>query len=403
MEFHEIVKRSKSLNNSNKFDFYLFLDYESFESLYLKFCKKTKLRRISDKKYKNNFSVLMANLIKTSQNNKYLALSFSKTYYIISEDYNPKKIRWDIISNIIDFLKKENFIEINIGYKKHNFSRLTRIKLKEDALKLFKNVVVKTDFKNYSYIVLKDEDKNYSEFKRTPLIKRREKVVKDFNLLLSKNYVTINNKIIETNPMYRVFNNNSLKQGGRFYGGEFQRISKEDRKKIKINGKETVELDFSCLHINLLYDKEKIKYKDDAYEIGYKREHSRKIIKFILITMLNSSSKKDAISAVRYHLNRNGNKSAVNIEKVVDLLLEKHEKIKKYFFKKKNGLSLQYQESLVAEHIIKNFIYGKDPKVILPIHDGFICEKRYEKKLEIIMKQAYKKFIGGKNCKITKV
>jgi hypothetical protein len=227
--------------------------------------------------------------------------------------------------------------------------------------------------------------------------------VKDFNNVLKDNYVTLNNKLIDTYPMYRVFNNSSFKQGGRFYGGEFQRISKINRKKLKINGNEIVELDFSCLHINLLYDQEKIKYKEDAYEIGYKREHSRKIIKFILITMLNSSSKKDALSAVRYHLNRSGYNKSVNIEKIVELLLEKHSRISKYFFKKRNGLALQYKESLVAEHIIKNFIYSKKPKVILPIHDGFICEKRYEKKLERVMKQAYKKFIGGRNCKVTKV
>lgn len=403
MDNIEAIKKSRKLNNSLKFNFFLFLKENDVHDIFEEFKKQTKLQRVSSKKYKKHFQILLANLIYCEKERKYLALSFSKKYYIISDKYNPKKIRWDILYNIIKFLKRKKYIDVHIGYKKKNFSRLTRIKLSENFPKYHIKKEVKFDLKEYPFLILKDEKKEYIEYKNTPLIKRRIKVIEDFNNILAENYVTLGNKLISTYPIYRVFNNKSLKQGGRFYGGEFQRISKDNRRKLKINGRETVELDFSCLHINLLYDKENIRYKEDAYEIGYKREHSRKIIKFILITMLNSSSRKDATSAVRYQLNRTGSQKTINIDKAIDLLLEKHQKINKYFFNKKNGLELQYKESLVAEHIIKNFIYSKKPKVILPIHDGFICDARYENKLKRMMNQAYKKFIGGKNCKITKV
>lgn len=400
------VKKSIELNNSLKFNFHLSLKDGSFDSFLNKFLNDSSLKRIHLKKYENNLSVLLANLYLSYKQDKFLAISLSKNFYVLPKKYNPKYLRWDILEKIITYLQNNNYLEMYKGYKQGNVTRLTRIKLNKSFFEnenINWNYTIQTDFENYSYVVLKDSDKKLIKFKETPLVKRRIKVIRDFNLILNENYVTYKNRFLSCSPMYRVFNNGSFKQGGRFYGGEFQRLSKKERKLIKINGKDVVELDYSCLHINLLYDREKIKYKKDAYEIGYKSEHSRKMIKFILITMLNSSSKKDAISAVRYNFNRSGIKAKINIEKVIDLLLDKHKRISKYFFNKENGLTLQYQESLLAEYIIKNFIYGKKGKVILPIHDGFICEKKYEQKLKRVMIQAYKKFIGNNNYKITKI
>lgn len=400
------VKKSIELNNSLKFNFHLSLKEGSFDLFLNNFLNSNNLKRIHLNKYKNNISVLMANLYLSYKQEKFLVISLSKNFYVLSKEYNPKYLRWDILEKVITYLKTNNYIDIYKGYKQGNVTRLTRIKFNKNFFeneKIDWDDTIQTDFENYSYVILKDDNKKLIKFNETPLVKRRTKVIKDFNLVLNENYITYKNRFLSCTPMYRVFNNKSFKQGGRFYGGEFQRLSKKERKFIKINGKDIVELDYSCLHINLLYDKEKIKYKKDAYEIGYKSEHSRKMIKFILITILNSSSRKDAISAVRYNFNRSGVKSKINIEKIIDLLLEKHKRIEKYFFNKENGLRLQYQESLLAEYIIKNFIYGKKRKVILPIHDGFICEKKYEKKLRRVMIQAYKKFIGNNNYKITKI
>jgi hypothetical protein len=56
----------------------------------------------------------------------------------------------------------------------------------------------------------------------------------------------------------RIFNNGSFEQGGRFYGGFWQNIPREYRKFIRINYKEIVELDYSGLHINMLYAMKKL-------------------------------------------------------------------------------------------------------------------------------------------------
>ena len=51
----------------------------------------------------------------------------------------------------------------------------------------------------------------------------------------------------------RIFNNSSLEEGGRFYNGWWQSIPSRYRPFISINGDFTIEMDYSSIHIHLLY------------------------------------------------------------------------------------------------------------------------------------------------------
>ena len=53
--------------------------------------------------------------------------------------------------------------------------------------------------------------------------------------------------------LYRVFNNRSFEQGGRFYGGWWQEVPRVYRRFIRIDGEPTAELDYSSLHPRILY------------------------------------------------------------------------------------------------------------------------------------------------------
>src|SRR5665213_2823864 len=53
--------------------------------------------------------------------------------------------------------------------------------------------------------------------------------------------------------LYRVFNNGSFKEGGRFYGGWWQGIPSRYRQYITIDGHTTWEYDYSYLHPAMLY------------------------------------------------------------------------------------------------------------------------------------------------------
>ena len=97
--------------------------------------------------------------------------------------------------------------------------------------------------------------------------------------------------------LYRVFNSASFDKGGRFYGGWWQIIPSSYRRKILINGKRTVELDFSSLHPSILYAKIGKELPTDAYDISLKPslakdEHRklsyRKLVKKAFNAMINA-------------------------------------------------------------------------------------------------------------------
>jgi hypothetical protein len=71
----------------------------------------------------------------------------------------------------------------------------------------------------------------------------------------------------------RIFSGGSWKSGGRFYGGWWQRLPGKWRQRIRIIDDEPiVELDYSGLHIIMLYAIEGIDYwkefGEDPYQLG---------------------------------------------------------------------------------------------------------------------------------------
>ena len=55
--------------------------------------------------------------------------------------------------------------------------------------------------------------------------------------------------------------------GGRYYGGIETWMKRELRKYIYINGRKTVELDYSGLHLRILYNMDKLECPADPYVI----------------------------------------------------------------------------------------------------------------------------------------
>ncbi|PKN67583.1 MAG: hypothetical protein CVU57_02455 [Deltaproteobacteria bacterium HGW-Deltaproteobacteria-15] len=204
--------------------------------------------------------------------------------------------------------------------------------------------------------------------------------------------------------LHRVFNNFSWSQGGRFYGGWWQRVPREYRDKIRINGQYVVELDYSALHPSILYAWEKLEPpKEDLYWIdGYSNDPVfRKFVKTMLLMMVNSKSRKSTILALRDEVKEQGLAIPSEIPKVsaeyvyplMDAFEEKHKPIKKYF-NSGAGIDLQYWDSVIAEKIMLRF-----SGVALPVHDSFIVPWHLEEELWEIMDAAFREVFAA-NIKV---
>jgi hypothetical protein len=182
--------------------------------------------------------------------------------------------------------------------------------------------------------------------------------------------------------VYRVFNNRSWEQGGRFYGAWWIGCPSELRKYITLNGKPTVELDYSGIHIHLLYAKIGINYaskREDPYALD-DGTNTRDLNKLILLTAINAKTEPLARSSVFDQLRTDNKLYEYNISnhepiaRKIRLLKEKHAPIA-HLITSGEGIKLQYLDSCIVDSLIQFAVKHNIP--ILTIHDSVVCQKEY--------------------------
>jgi len=196
--------------------------------------------------------------------------------------------------------------------------------------------------------------------------------------------------MLSKRSLYRVFNDAEFKTGGRFYGGWWQEIPSKYRDRITIDGKRTVQLDYSGLHPHILYYEEGLELKDDPYQLDLipsknagDTDGFRKFIKQCFNAMLNAE--KPMQRAPRG--SRLGH-WGVTWKQVVEAIRGRHPDIEDQFFTGA-GLRLQRIDSDLCEAVILAMMKRSPEIVVLPVHDSFIVHHGYKDELIAMMLGAY--------------
>jgi hypothetical protein len=190
----------------------------------------------------------------------------------------------------------------------------------------------------------------------------------------------------------RIFNNESFEEGGRFYGGWWQSLSEDQRKHIKFNDTPSIEIDYSNLHIRMLYAKEGIEYAGDVYQIEGVPGELRPVIKQILLRIVNADTQRKFMGSIMNDLEEPTKKHfPAGIVHLVNLLKAKHKPIAHHFHSG-DGLKSQYRDSVLAEKIMLSFVERGQP--ILPVHDSFIVSAWEEHELKAAMLSAFAEEYG---------
>ena len=189
----------------------------------------------------------------------------------------------------------------------------------------------------------------------------------------------------------RVFGRGSFERGGRFYGGWWQNIPSAYRSVISINGKRTIEMDYSQYHPNILYNlHQAVLDNEDAYDRILGHEH-RDLSKQIFNACLNAS--KELKRPPKGMKISHTGKTWKDIKRC---LFTAHPQIKEAFFTDQ-GMELQYRDSQMAEQVMLAF--AKAEKPILPVHDSFLVLIDDKELLLEEMQSAYTS-VFGKNIVI---
>lgn len=390
--------------------------YEEIKAL-----RKTKSIRIRGAdKVKKHLKVVLIDLWAASKLsfNPYRAISKNKSDYQRGSRYRQIFLKFDYFVPVINDLNELGYITEKLGAYINGGGFRTRIKAEDklinkilssefgvDRLVSAKGnigIIARTTEIESELIVLRNQDGASIEYDDTPSIIEMRSNLKRINARLDVTRITLNitdeqhESLIEQlssernprasidftrNQLYRIFNNSSFEDGGRFYGGWWQLIPKDFRRYIEINRKPIEELDYSGLHIRMLYAIEGLDPPDEPYDL---MEFDRANQKLALLIMINADDETSAIQAMRA-------KGIRNAKPLSEAIRARHSSIKDYFFTG-IGNTLMYKDSVLAEKVMLSMLdLGA---AALPIHDSFIVRNSYAGELEKVMIKEFVDMFG---------
>ena len=181
--------------------------------------------------------------------------------------------------------------------------------------------------------------------------------------------------------------------GGRIYGGFWQRIKREWRKTIEIDGVAATELDYKANHPSMVYHLSTGEpIPSDCYAIaGYDRD----IVKIaVMMMMINNDDSSKAAAALVQKVRKKLNKSISHDvgRSLIASLEELHAPIVPYLYDKRLGKTLQVIEGEIASDILLTLLQDGVP--CLPVHDSFIVASPHRERLRTAMIDSYKKHLN---------
>lgn len=431
--------RKPELNHSLPFKIYLDSASKDVDRLVVFLASEIRKLTASQREVTATRRILKALLLNLVAHAKadpelYTGISFNVGSYKSSSRYNPLRISKHIIT-VTKALITLGYLECHKGFNDRfnpDRNRQTRIRPKKKLIKLLQQYLGKFE----TVKVVESTDRETLVLRaRNPITKKKPKVeYKDnecpesvglmrnnlfkINKALSDATIALSESVdsaqalkeakndsrfpdLSANTLHRVFNNGAWDQGGRFYGAWWIGAPKELRRHILIGSPEglkpTIEIDYSGIHIDLLYAMEGIDFHKDIAGDPYQLlgiemgKELRGFCKVSLNIVLNSESKKSAIQAIQEKLSDKPILKQKVVElggvaKLTELFELQHQPISKYFYSGA-GLKLQYSDSQIAESVLMGAI--DKGFVVLPVHDSFICDYTKADKLYDLMIKAY--------------
>jgi hypothetical protein len=244
--------------------------------------------------------------------------------------------------------------------------------------------------KIFDLIQVRDEDKEQIELPKTAEIIELEKRLSAVNAFNGKHAVTLGKHAILNTRLHAVFSRGSFDKGGRFYtdgDNGFQGVKSEEREKILIDGKKTVELDFSAYHPHLIYALRGLQTNTDPYGFHPCRDAAKRAFNI----MLNAKDRNAAIGAFKNEWGE-----TISADHIFNLCREAHKAIADLFCSD-SGITLQNIDSKIALEIVEAMQRKK--AVCLPMHDSFIVAADRAEELRQTMQEIYHRHTGS-DCPI---
>ena len=404
MKYQELFSDLHLYDDSIKLDFYKFSDHSEIKSISEKIIAEIQRQNIfqnfskkSQYRVRDYVKTLLCNFFVAFRTNKCVSIPRTKSYYSDHNNFAFSLISYDVFIFCVDFLTAKKYIAEKKGYKA--FGDNTKGKTsKYWALPILYSQFNTLDFSDIftakeKEIIMKDQNKNRVNFKGNSETKVLRNKLESTNKLYQQfDFRTVLNSDRTTTRLFprltAIYNNCSLSDGGRLYclpyrGINYQQLSKQERAKIQINLADTVELDFSTLHLSMLYAQRNIELLSDPYSFDCNRNIAKKTI----LVLINAETEYSALKALEKEY-----KNTLDFKPIIAAAKKYHTPIADCFGSG-IGIKLQNYDARIAVNVVSHFTAKGVP--CLPIHDSFIVDKRYKEQLKDVMIYSYKMLFNG--------
>jgi hypothetical protein len=409
-------------------------EYECWFNLELKGTKRTKIS--------NAIACVLYNLSFSLRSSKAkVGITLNENYFSKSTVYNGvdtgRKVSYTAFREVIQWLCETGLVQLELGgvrsWKKNTRgsggdvmpdkvepTKLSMSKLLEDKIRAcYQDISELPTIPDV--IQVRDKDKNVIE---KPLGYQQKKLVKmlnSYNKYSRRFIISVLDDSFDI-QLRKVYNNSSFKNGGRSYviGEGTTIMARTFRKKIKIDGEDTVEIDFKSLHPSLIAEICDVVLPEgfDPYGIsmdGYDPKALRKICKIAFLCMFNARDFDQALAAVTNELRSLKDEETeehlptlwkqqglvppvIGVKAILQNLAEHNMYAAEWMFSGK-GVNLQYIDSQIMDLIIQQFM--DIDEFVLPVHDSIIVQERLKEFGENSMRVAYKQILGSdNNCRL---
>ncbi len=356
----------------------------------------------------DNFKVVLLNLLKIydSDPSRYLGYHRNNNFYTgLKARFNPAGIS-RLVNDIIDSLAKEDLVENHQGryWRDLKMGYISKVRTTKDLIDLMTvhgvtpdlitrhpdtEVIILKGPKTWKHrggrmVKVSGQYQEYNDTQETGAM--RERLVA-YNQFMAGVTLEYDGAVIPIGPTRRIFNG-SWDQGGRFYGGFWQSLSKDKRSTIKLNGEPVIELDYGSLHTHLLYCRTNATPEGDLYDLP---GVSRKVAKRAVLLMIGSRRRSNVIRNLESFIRAEYPKSDLEAKAVTTALEDRHKPLENLWYNGR-GLDLQHQDSLICGRILTTLTAMGIP--CLSLYDSFIVPERYEECLRGLMVACFREITG---------
>jgi hypothetical protein len=364
----------------------------------------------------STINMVMTNLLASLKTDCYLNYSRDLAKAIPAKRYNKKQISTRYVIKAIDLLENNGYLynykaerQVPLEHIENQQFVCSYVKPTDKFISLFKEdedaeIALLSNIVDNETVLLKD-DGILLDYRDNDLTNYSRLCLKYYNQAVSKTKVSLDEKNYNC-TLVRIFNK-EIGSTGRLYRSAVQNIWAEDRKRITIDDEETIEIDYSCLHLRMLlamYGRyEELCLHQDLYSLCLTEDElsnkiNRNVIKASFNKMINCSSKKVTLAVIQQHLNLNKGSDFKTATEVLNRILETFSFLPLpviLWQSKPMAYSLQRMDSDIALEIITTL--AQEGIVVLPVHDSFVTQTKHKMALQQKMADVYKQYMKLNN------